>query len=62
MAELLSNIQGRFLLSLNDRLEVRELFRGFQIEVVNTRYSAHARSTRRVNELLISNVSQTPAG
>ena len=54
MAELLSNIQGRFLLSLNDRPEVRELFGKFQIEVVNTRYSANARSTRRVNELLIS--------
>ena len=55
MAELLSNIQGRFLLSLNDRPEVNELFSEFRIEVVNTRYSANIRSSRRVNELLISN-------
>ena len=55
MAELLRNIQGRFLLSLNDRQEVRELFGDFQIGTVSTCYSAHARSNRRVNELLISN-------
>ena len=55
MAELLSRTQGRFLLSLNDRPEVRDLFGGFQIEVVNTSYSVNARSTRRVNELHISN-------
>ena len=34
--------EGRFLLSPNDRPEVRELFGQFQIEVVNTRYIAHA--------------------
>ena len=61
MAELLRAIQGRFLLSLNDCAEVRELFGVFRIEVVNTRYSANVRSTRRVNELLISNVSQNSA-
>ena len=54
MAELLGQIRGRFILSLNDRPEVRELFRGFEIEQVETRYSANARSTRRVGELLIS--------
>ena len=55
MAEILRGIQGRFILSLNDRPEVRELFGEFRIEVVNTRYSANARATRRVDELLISN-------
>lgn len=55
MAELLSKIEGRFLLSLNDRPEVRDLFGMFQIETVSTRYSVNARSTRRVIELLISN-------
>ncbi len=55
MAELLSNIEGRFILSLNDRPEVRELFGGFEIETVSTRYSANARATRRVDELLIGN-------
>ncbi len=55
MAEILRGIQGRFILSLNDRPEVRELFGKFRIETVNTRYSANARATRRVDELLIGN-------
>ena len=55
MAELLRTIKGRFILSLNDRPEVRELFGKFQIETVSTRYSANARATRRVSELLIGN-------
>ena len=55
MAELLAGIKGRFILSLNDRLEVRELFGGFDVEPVTTRYSANAKATRRANELLISN-------
>ena len=55
MAELLGSLNGRFILSLNDRPEVRELFCGFRIETVQTRYSAKARSTPRINELLISN-------
>ena len=41
MAELLSNIPDRFILSLNDHPEVRKLFPEFQIEVMNTRYSAN---------------------
>ena len=55
MAELLRTLKGRFLLSINDRPEIRELFRGFHIEVVNTRYTSNARAARRVDELLISN-------
>ena len=55
MAELLSNIEGRFILSLNDRPQVRQLFGKFEIETVRTSYSANARATRRVNELLIGN-------
>ncbi len=54
MAELLRELKGRFILSLNDRPEVRKLFRGFKIEKVNTRYSGNVKSTRRVDELLIS--------
>ena len=54
MAELLRGIKGRFVLSLNDRPEVRTLFKGFKIEAVETRYSANAKSTRRARELLIS--------
>ena len=55
MAGLLRSLKGRFILSLNDRPEVRETFAGFAFEEVTTRYSANARSTRRAAELLISN-------
>ena len=54
MAALLRGLKGRFILSLNDRPEVRECFAGFAFEEVETRYSANARSTRRAAELLIS--------
>ncbi len=55
MAEMLARLKGRFILSLNDTPETREMFKGFEIEEVETRYSANARATRRAGELLISN-------
>ena len=55
MAELLRGLKGRFILSLNDRPEVRETFARFQLEEVTTRYSVNARAAGRVGELLISN-------
>lgn len=58
MAELLSTLKGRFLLSLNDRPEVREIFAGFTIEPVETTYSlAGNNNAQRAAELLISNAS-----
>ena len=38
LAKLLREIQGHFILSLNDVPEVRELFKDFQIETVKTRH------------------------
>ena len=55
MADLLRVIKGRFILSLNDRPEVRELFAGFAFEEVTTRYTAQPKASRRAAELLISN-------
>lgn len=56
LASALARLQGRFLLSLNDRPEVREVFRGFEIEAIETSYSiAGSRAGRgRVGEVLIS--------
>ena len=54
MAELLRRTKGRFVLSINDRPEVREIFAGFAFEEIETRYSAHIKATRRAGELLIS--------
>lgn len=53
MAELLRGIEGRFILSLNDRSEVCELFGEFELEKVETTCSANVRSMRRVGELPI---------
>ncbi|NOW46724.1 DNA adenine methylase [Novosphingobium sp. SG751A] len=39
MAEQLRGISGRFILSLNDRPEVRRIFAGFEIEEVGVRYT-----------------------
>ena len=56
MAELLRGLKGRFILSMNDRAEVRENFAGFAFEEVTTRYSANWKAAKRpVGELLISN-------
>lgn len=54
MAEILRRLKGRFILSINDRPEVRETFAGFRFVEVETRYSANAKATRRVGELLVN--------
>ncbi|MDO8608254.1 MAG: DNA adenine methylase [Phaeospirillum sp.] len=55
LADQLAGIRGRFLLSLNDRPEVRDIFGRFQVEAVQTTYTAgggqHAKS---VGEVIIS--------
>ncbi len=60
--ELLSNqlkaIRGKFLLSLNDTPEVREIFAGFIIEPVSVRYSCGTTKTV-AKEVLIRNYELT---
>jgi len=51
----LSRISGRFIMSLNDRLEVRETFKRFDIEAVKTTYTIGAKAAKKVGELIISN-------
>ena len=58
LAGLLSGIKGVFILSLNDRKEVREIFSDFQLKSVSTKYSAGSTAGSRGiarGELLISN-------
>jgi len=56
MAERLARLKGRFILSLNDRPEVRETFAGFTIEGVETTYSiAGGDNAQRAGEVIISN-------
>jgi DNA adenine methylase len=39
LAALLRGIKGRFILSINDRAEVRKIFADFNLEAVRTTYT-----------------------
>jgi DNA adenine methylase len=55
LADVLSRLQGRFILSLNDTPEVRRTFARFAIEAVQTTYSAGGgAASKAVREVLIS--------
>jgi DNA adenine methylase len=54
MAEVLAALKGRFIMSLNDRPEVREIFAGFQIEGVGTHYGLAGRGAQAAQEVVIS--------
>lgn len=55
MAETILGLKGKAVLSLNDRPEVRETFKAFNIEAVNTRYSVGGgKNTKQVGEVIIS--------
>jgi DNA adenine methylase len=58
IAAQLRTIKGKFLVSINDTPEVREIFAGFNMLEVETRYSSGLSSPDRaklVSELIISN-------
>jgi len=55
MADSLARLQGKFLLSLNDLPEVRETFKHFHVQTVQTAYSAATKRYSPVTELLIKN-------
>lgn len=57
MAAILKNIKGTFILSLNDRPEVRDIFSEFNLYPVATTYTiAAGGSQKKVGELLITNI------
>ncbi len=56
MADILSNLKGKFVLSLNDLPEIRQCFNMFIIKEVNTIYSAAGNDKQKpARELIISN-------
>jgi DNA adenine methylase len=55
LAERLAQIKGTFMLSLNDRAEVRETFSRFHIRREEMAYTAQAKPGKRYGELLITN-------
>ena len=55
MAECLGRLKGRFILSLNDHPDVRELFRNFSIESVGTSYGLAGTGAVAASEVIIRN-------
>lgn len=55
MANLLKNLKGHFLLSLNDVPQTRRIFSQFKISKLSLAYSAQPAAGRKYHELLISN-------
>ena len=54
LAEMLRGLKGQFVMSINDRPEIRDLFAWAEIEAVETTYTATTAPNRKVGELLIS--------
>lgn len=60
LAGILHTLKGRFILSINDTPEIREIFKGFAVEKVTTRYGLQSGTKKKeITELLISNYTQT---
>lgn len=55
MADILKNIKGRFMLSINDTPFIRETFKSFKIGEVKTRYTIEKNNDKVVTELIIAN-------
>lgn len=56
LTEQLSHIKGKFLLSLNDTAEVREIFKGFTVETTReVTYTCSSKANIKTHELFIRN-------
>lgn len=55
MAEVLSQIKARFILSINNTPEMKEVFHAFKIEEVELRYSVSKEKSTVGKELLVRN-------
>ena len=58
LRDILNGLKGKFMMSINDTKEIREIYRGFHIEKVKTKYSVSTRAGGKrdsVTELLVMN-------
>lgn len=55
LAEQLAGLNGRFVTSINEIAEIRQMFRRFKIRTVATRYRVGQARQKPVRELLIAN-------
>lgn len=60
IADILAQIKGRFLLSLNDTPEVRDIFRAFDMHEVVTKYTINGAHAQDAPELIIHNLDSVP--
>ncbi len=58
MADQINSIKGRFILSINDVPQVRDIFFNFDLQPVRTRYTSGTQGGKDVGELLVSNKSR----
>ena len=56
LSEQLAGIQGKFILSIDSSLEMREQFKRFEVDEVSTTWSSKE-ANRKVKELLVRNFS-----
>jgi DNA adenine methylase len=59
LAECLKHIKGKFLMSVNDRPELRSIFKDFHFATISVAYSLQKHAGRRYGELLIDNYLQS---
>ena len=56
LSEVLGNLKGRFLMTLNDCHEMRDVFKDFNIDTVHLTYTANNSGPhKKVSELIITN-------
>jgi len=55
LRDILDKVKGKFILSLNDVPEIRHLYKGFNMESVNTVYNVSGAKKTKAKELLIMN-------
>jgi DNA adenine methylase len=55
MGDALADLKGKFILSINDRPEVREIFAAFHFEEVRLKYTVSSGEATEAKELVISN-------
>ena len=61
MADQLAGLRGAFVLSINDRPEIREIFGRFIVDEVRLTYTVSSGEGTKARELIISN-HEAPAG
>jgi DNA adenine methylase len=53
LANMIKNLQGKFILSYNDCAVVRDLYKGYEIIEVQTTYSLNGANKKQAKELII---------